>query len=267
MAETFAIYRRLAASRIRASYEYRLSFSLQVVGAFALAGLDFVEILVIFHHIHQLAGWSLGEVAFLYGGSYVSFKIADLVMTNMDRLPLYIRMGSFDQVLVRPLSTLGQVLTGDLDVRQVGAALQGVVVFVFALTRVNISWTPARVAVFVSMIVSGFFIYCGIYLVTNAVAFWIMDAREVANSFTYGGNFFTQHPLGLYANWMRRLFGYVVTLAFVNYFPALYILDKDDPLHLPVVLRFLSPVAALGMITAASAVWRLAVRHYRSTGS
>jgi ABC-2 type transport system permease protein len=197
----------------------------------------------------------------------VSFKLADLVMTNMDRLPLFIRMGSFDQVLVRPLSTLGQVITGDFDVRQLGGSVQGALVFVFALTRVHIDWTVARLVILASMIVSGFVIFSALFVTTNAIAFWIMDAREVANTFTYGGNFLTQHPLNVYAAWMRRFFGYAATLAFVNYFPTLYILEKADPLHAPRVLRFASPVAAALIGSLAWAVWRLAVRHYRSTGS
>ena len=71
----------------------------------------------------------------------------------------------------------------------------------------------------------------------------------------------------LYSAWMRRLFGYVVPLAFVNYFPALYILGKADPLHAPPIVRLLSPVAAGVMVALAWVVWRLAVRHYRSSGS
>ena len=55
-------------------------------------------------------------------------------------------------------------------------------------------------------------------------------------------------------------------MAFVCYFPALYILDKPDGLG-PSFLRFVSPLVALVAAVAAGTIWRLAVRHYRSTGS
>ena len=55
-------------------------------------------------------------------------------------------------------------------------------------------------------------------------------------------------------------------MAFVCYFPALYVLDKHDPLGLPSFLRFVSPLVAALAACAAGTVWRLAVRHYRSAG-
>ncbi len=265
MASTAAIYARLAGSRIRAQYQYRLSFTLQLVGAFLLSFLDFVAILVMFNRIPHLRGWSLGEVAFLYGTSYIAFKLADVLMTNMDRLPMFVRMGSFDQVLTRPLGTLGQVMTADIDIRHLGGMVQGGIVLWIALDRVRIEWTPQRVIVLVSMLVSAVVIFCAIWVATNAVAFWTMEGREVANSFTYGGNFLTQFPLSVYGVWMRRLLGYGFALGFVNYFPSLYLLDKQE--DVPALLRFMSPVAALALTVVAAAVWRWAVRHYRSSGS
>ncbi|MEX0875544.1 MAG: ABC-2 family transporter protein [Actinomycetota bacterium] len=267
MASTASIYTRVAASRIRAHFQYRLSFVLQVIGSFFLSFLDFVAILVIFHHLPHLAGWSLGEVAFLYGSSAVMFKLSDILMTNMDRLPVFIRMGSFDQVLTRPLGTLGQVMTGDLDIRHVGSMTQGALVLWIGVNRVAIDWTPERVIVFVAMLIGALVIFCSLYVATNAVAFWTMDAREVANSFTYGGNFMTQFPMHIYGAWMRRIFAYVIPLGFVNYFPSLYLLGKTDPAGSPPILRFMSPAVALGLAFIAGSVWRSAVRHYRSTGS
>jgi ABC-2 type transport system permease protein len=53
----------------------------------------------------------------------------------------------------------------------------------------------------------------------------------------------------------------------VNYFPALHILDKADPLGAPSFFRFASPLVAMASAIVAGLVWRTSVRHYRSTGS
>ena len=58
-----------------------------------------------------------------------------------------------------------------------------------------------------------------------------------------------------------------IPMAFVCYFPALYILRKHDPLGLPSFLRFASPLVAALAAVVAGTIWRIAVRHYRSTGS
>lgn len=247
--------------------QYRVSFYMQIAGAFLITFLDFVAILVIFNRIPALAGWDVHEVAFLYGTSYVMFKTADMFMGNLDKLRVLIPMGTFDQVLTRPLGTLGQVLTADLDLRHIGGISQGAIVLIYGLSGTSIDWTIARAIVLATMMVSGLVIFCGIWVTTNSIAFWTTDAREVANAFTYGGNFFTQHPLNIFAKWMQRVLGYGFVLGFVNYFPSLYLLGKDDQTGAPFVLRFLSPLAAVAAAIVASVVWRTAVRHYRSTGS
>jgi ABC-2 type transport system permease protein len=267
VASTLAIYRRISASRVRAQAQYRLSLGLQVAGSFVFAFMDFVMILVLFTHVSRLAGWSLGEIAFLYGTSYVPFRAVDVLMTNLDRLPVHIRLGTFDQVLTRPLGSLGQLLTGDLDVRHIGGTVQGVAVFVYALGHVSIDWTLARALVFASMLVSAVVIFGSIWVVTNSIAFWTTDAREIANTFTYGGNYVTNYPLHIFGRWLRRILVFAVPLGFVNYFPSLFILGRPDATGSPAAFQFLSPVAALAVAIVAGAVWRAAVRHYRSTGS
>ncbi|HYZ93430.1 MAG TPA: ABC-2 family transporter protein [Actinomycetota bacterium] len=267
MGSTLGIYRRIGASRVRAQAQYRLSLGLQVCGTFLFAFMDFVMILILFTHFSQLAGWSLGEIAFLYGTSYMPFRGVDVLMTNMDQLPTHIRLGTFDQVLTRPLGSLGQILTGDLDVRHVGGMVQGALVLAYALAQVSIDWTPTRVLVLASMILSAVVIFGAVWVATNSIAFWTTDGREVANTFTYGGNYVTNYPIHIFGRWLRRVLTFGIPLAFVNYYPSLYVLGRRDVTEAPSWFPFLSPVAAIVVSIVAGMVWRVAVRHYRSTGS
>jgi ABC-2 type transport system permease protein len=59
---------------------------------------------------------------------------------------------------------------------------------------------------------------------------------------------------------------FVVPIAFVGYFPSLYVLGKEDPLGLPAALQFASPLVAVAAGLVAGLVWRTAVRRYRSAG-
>jgi ABC-2 type transport system permease protein len=83
---------------------------------------------------------------------------------------------------------------------------------------------------------------------------------------TDAGGFLSQYPIDVYASWLQRFVTVVVPVAFVAYFPALYILDKPDPFGLPDWVPFVSPAVALVAAVVARAVWRFAVRHYRSAG-
>ncbi|MGH3757977.1 ABC-2 family transporter protein [Actinophytocola sp.] len=61
----------------------------------------------------------------MVGISTFAFPLADLVVGNVERLPFYVRTGLFDAVLVRPLSSLGQLPAMDFAPRRIGRAVQG----------------------------------------------------------------------------------------------------------------------------------------------
>jgi ABC-2 type transport system permease protein len=267
LTETLAIYLRLVAAQGRAQMQYRVSFALQVVGSFALSFVDFIAVLVIFAHVPYLAGWSLGEVAFLYGTSYLSFRLTDLLVGELDGLPQLVQRGDFDLVLTRPLSSLLQAITTDFSLRRTGAVLQGAIVFGVALSLVDVDWTALRALMTALTLVSAVGIFAAIWIVGATTTFWTVRTYEILNSFTYGGNQLTSYPMNIYAGWLRRFVIFVVPLAFVNYFPALYVLGKRDPLDAPGFVRFLSPLVAIALLLVARWIWGYGVRHYRSTGS
>ena len=178
-----------------------------------------------------------------------------------------IRDGTFDQVLTRPLPSLLQVVAADFAVRRVAKALQGIVVLAVALAHLDIGWTAGRVLMIPVAIVAGAVIYGAVWVALVTVSFWIVDAIEFVNAFTYGGNFLSQYPLDVFAFWLRSLVVFLLPVAFVAYFPALYVLDKPDELGFPEALRFASPLVAVVAWVAAGAIWGAAVRHYRSVGS
>jgi viologen exporter family transport system permease protein len=265
--ETLGIYRRLVGSRVRSQLQYRLSFALTVTGNLLLSGLDFVAILVLFGQVDALGEWTVSEVAMLYGISCVSFALTDLSVGQLDQLPRMIREGEFDQILVRPLGSLLQVVSADVALRHLGRLTQGLVVLAVALTQVDVDWSLGRAAMLVVAVIAGAAIFAGIWVAFSSLAFWLIDSQEVCNAFTYGGNFTSQYPVNIYGRWLQRLVVFVIPLAFVSYFPALYVLDKPDELGLPRALQFASPLVAVASACGAWIAWRTAVRRYRSVGS
>ena len=266
VAELARIYRRLVAAKIRADWQYRVSFLMFTFGQMLATIMDLLAIVVIFQQVPSLAGWSLAEVAFLYGSSGISFGIGDIFISQVERASIHIKQGTFDQFLVRPLGPLFQLSTQEFALRRVGRLIQPIVVFVVALTQVHVHWTAGRAAVVVSMVVSGSVIFSAIWVMTSSISFWTVETQEVANSFTYGGSFMAQYPLDVLTIWMRRLVVFI-PLAFVNYLPATWLLHHPDSIGLPLWARLSSPAVALGMALLARVVWMTAIRHYRSTGS
>jgi ABC-2 type transport system permease protein len=261
------VYRLLVGARVRSQLQYRTSLALELLATTLITFMDFIAILVIFEQVPALAGWSVAEVGLLYGIASIAFAITDLAIGHLDFLSVMIRDGTFDQVLTRPLPSLLQVVAADFAVRRVAKALQGIAVLAVALAHLDIDWNVGRVLMIPVAIVAGAVIYGAVWVALVTVSFWIVDAIEFVNAFTYGGNFLSQYPLDVFAFWLRSLVVFLLPVAFVAYFPALYVLDKPDELGFPDALRFASPLVAVVAWFAAGAIWSAAVRRYRSVGS
>jgi ABC-2 type transport system permease protein len=258
-------YRDIAAMWVRASMVYRASFAMMAVSNFVVGGLDFVGIWILFHTVDTLGGFGLAEIAFLYGASGLGLAIADMFVGRIERLGQMIRLGKLDTMMVKPLPLLVQVCADEFALRRMARVTQMTIIFAIAGSYVD--WTPARALVAVSMVVSGTVIFFSLFIGFACIQFWTADSSEIANAFTYGGNTITQYPLTVFPSEIVKGLTFLLPLAFVNWYPALYILDRPDPFGLPAWLQVASPLAAAVTAGVTWLVWRTGVRHYTSTGS
>ncbi|WP_432650816.1 ABC-2 family transporter protein [Huintestinicola sp.] len=60
---------------------------------------------------------------------------------------------------------------------------------------------------------------------------------------------------------------YVMPFAFVNYFPARYLLRKDDMTGYPQIFMYLTPAVGIVMYLTAYLFWRYSIRFYKSSGN
>ncbi len=267
MADGLRAYLLVVWMWMRSTLTYRMSFLLTTLGSGTTAFLDFVAILIMFTHVDTLGGFSVAEVALLYGATSTSLGLADLALGNMDRIGARIRDGTLDVLLVRPAPVFAQLAADRFALRRVGRVVQGLLVLGWSLTGLDVDWDAGRVLLLVVMIVAGAVIYGAVFALGGAFQFLAGDAAEVQNSFTYGGNTLLQYPPSIFAKDLVRGVTFVVPLAFVNWVPALRLLGRDDPLGLPGWVDFLSPAVAVVMCGLTALLWRAGLRSYRSTGS
>ncbi|CAL9313674.1 hypothetical protein SUDANB52_05042 [Streptomyces sp. SudanB52_2052] len=265
--EGLRAYGLIAAMWIRSTMAYRASFVLTTFTNFAVTGLDFIAILLMFSSVDALGGFSLPEIAFLYGLSSLAFGLADLLIGSMERLGRRVRDGTLDTLLVRPAPVLAQVAADRFALRRLGRVTQGALVLGYALTTLDIDWTGPKLLLMPVMVVSGGAIFCSVFVAGAAFQFVAQDASEVQNAFTYGGATLLQYPPAVFAQDLVRGVTFVLPLAFVNWLPASYVLGRPYPLDLPRWVAFASPLVAVACCALAGVAWRVGLRSYRSTGS
>jgi ABC-2 type transport system permease protein len=265
--DQLAVYGRLVAARIRADAQYRLSFAMYLTSQALVACFDLAVIFVLFANVDSLAGWTRDEVLLLYAFTGIAFGLADLFVSEVEIAARHIREGTFDGFLIRPVGALVQLCAREFALRRIGRLLQPLVVLVLVLPRLDVTWDPLRLVLVPLTIVSATVIFGAVWVATSSIVFWTVGSGEIANSFTYGGNLVTQYPVDAFGAWLQRFVVFVVPVAFVSYLPAAFILGKPVVLGLPSWIGVLTPVVAGAAALVARAVWRTALRRYRSTGS
>lgn len=260
-------YLALLRGQVRSQTSYRASFTIDLGTNLWATVSDVVTVFVLFRVTTDLAGFARREALVVVGLSACAFACADLAVGNIDQLRRYVRTGLLDALLVRPLGALPQLLAMDLPLRKLGRAAFGVVVLVVFLAAAGIEWTPQRLVLAVLAPAGGAVFFAAIFIAGATVAFWWIESGELANSFTYGGRETTTYPMTAYEGVFRRVFAFALGFGFVAYYPALALLGRDDPLGLPGWVGWVAPAVALPAAALAAVMWRIGVRHYRSTGS
>ncbi|MDW8111201.1 MAG: ABC-2 family transporter protein [Candidatus Bipolaricaulota bacterium] len=261
-----ALYFVLVSAQLRAQMQYKFSFLADFLATFIGMGLEFAGVLVLFRHMPVLGGWTLPEVMLLYGTAEFSFALANMIAEGFDSLSNVIRLGEFDRFLVRPRGVFFQVLASEFSLRRLGRVAQGMLVLGAGLWLLKVEWGLERWLFLGWTVLGGMVFFIGLFVIGATFAFWTIEGLEAINIFTHGGVTMASYPIHIFAEWLRNFFVFVLPLAFVNFYPMLFLLEKPDPFGLPSVMPFLAfPLCSLVLLVGI-AFWRVGVRHYQSTG-
>jgi len=193
----------------------------------------------------------------------------DMIFSGFDPATFgkQVRQGTFDQLLLRPVNITVQVLGNEFILRRLGRIAQGAIILGVALALADIHWTVGKV-LYLPLVIAGLVCFFGgLFMVGATFSFWTVESIEAMNILTYGGSEMMAYPMHIYPDWLRRTFTYFVPAIFLNYYPALYFLEKPDPLGLPPLLSFIAPLVGAGILGGALLFWRFGIQHYQSTGT
>jgi len=269
MKHTLGMYHRLLSVQLRSQMQYRVSFWLDLSGTAVITLFEFASLALVFDRFGDLGGWTLGEVALLYGIVNLSFGLSNMVFGgfNPSQFGQQVRLGTFDRIMLRPINITTQVLGSKLDIRRIGKIVLSLGIIVFSFNQTNIQWTAFKALYMPIIILSNVLFFGGLYIIGSTITFWTIESIEVMNTLTYGGSFATSHPMHIYPDWVIRFFTFIVPAIFLTYFPAIYILDLPNPLGYPEISYFLSPLVGIGILLIGQAFWHFGIQHYQSTGS
>ena len=104
-------------------------------------------------------------------------------------------------------------------------------------------------------------------LISATVALWTTKSGKLTDLLISATKEATVFPISIYPLAVRLLLTFVLPVAFVTYYPAQQLLQKDEFLGMPELFQFGAPVVALVMLCVSYSLWCSGLRRYHSTGS
>lgn len=257
------MYMSLLKMTMRGILQYRADFWMSLVSVVLLNGANIVQISVISWRFHALGSWGIGDLLVLYGLFMVAWSIYSVFFRKISKMEEEIVSGEFDMYLLRPISPFLQLVGGDINYTGLCDTIMGAALIVSGLAMTDVRWGLGYVLWFFIFILSGGAIVVCLRLLISCVAFWTTKASALDSVFTQVYLLTQKYPITIFGRAFRVLMTGIVPVAFLNFYPAVYLMGKRDA---PTWLCMLSPVVAAGLAGAASLVWRQGLRRYNSSG-
>ena len=257
------LYAKLILLQLRTAVEYRADFWIGIVGAVLMNGAALVFLSAFFSRIPAVGGWTVWEVATLYGLTMIAYGLREMLCDGVWTLRAQINLGNFDRVLLRPISPALQLATSLASIHGVGNFLLGLVVFLTAARRLDLDWTVGKILWLLLTVACGLVVVASISLLANIIGFWEPGTQSSFPFMVSNVVEFAKFPLELYGWAIRLIVTAILPYAFVSYYPALILLDKESDWRW---LGYLTPLAAAAIALFAAWLWRLGLARYQGVG-
>lgn len=244
---------------------YRADFYASILAhaLITVSGLLFIFFLIDGKTVPSLNGWSREEVLFIYGYSMMAMAIFSIFSRNLwsfgDR---YIIQGEFDRVLLRPLNSLFQVLFESFNLESIGSFFVGIGVILYCQDKLALTFGVLDYAWLVVSAISGAIILLSVFVSVSSLSFHFEDRIGIAPPIWSLINF-GRYPLPIFNEVIQFILRWIIPFAFVAFYPATHFLRRSGF----EVFCYSTPLIALLCVLVTSALWRLGVARYSSTGS
>ncbi len=247
--------------------EYRANFLMWFGFTIVYHATAIAALWVTLHQFPSMNGWDFKDMAFLYGLWMMGHGFHNTFFFTVGEVPAMIREGRFDRFLVRPLDPLFQAMTVPQQIWP-DELILSIVFFSIATAYAGVRVDLGFVLYVPLVVLGGALIDFGIQLAIATASFWIVRIDTLRWMVMSLEQDFTRYPISIYSRAVRLFLSFVFPFAFMNYFPATYLLHKTDgALALSPAIGLLTPVVGLIWFLISYAFWRIGLDHYQGTGS
>jgi ABC-2 type transport system permease protein len=225
---------------------------------------DPIGTVFMFHRFGGIGVWTLERIILIYALAVASFGLAESLCRGFDYFPWHIlRTGGFDRLLLRPNSLFVQVAASFFHIHRLSRPAAGLAVALWALNRLGVPFTLYNAAMLAAALLGGLLMYAGVFMLSSGIAFFTIKALDWIYILTNASYQVSRIPRDHMPAMFKNAFTFFLPVLVVSYYPASAVCGWGDPSW----LGWLALPAGTVFLAASSLVWRIGVRHYKSTGS
>ncbi|MCL2057941.1 MAG: ABC-2 family transporter protein [Oscillospiraceae bacterium] len=256
------LYFKYFSIHLKSQMQYKLTFLLNIFGRIVMSFATVASVLFMFTRFNEVDGFTLSQTLLCTSVITMAFSMAEVFARGFDIFPRLLGNGEFDRALVRPRGIIFQVLASHIEFLRLGIFIQAAAVLCYAVPNSGVQWTWDKVLTLFMMIACGSVVFFGLYITYASFAFFTTEGLEFMNILTYGGREFGRYPFVIYGGGVLKFLTYVVPLALFQYYPLLYLLDRERGAQ-----YMFAPLLGLVFLLPCYAFFRIGLRRYKSTGS
>ena len=248
--------------------QYRVDTIVATMAVFIRESTNIIVIYLALLKFNKINDWNVNEMLFLFSILFLTYAFVVSLFADLRDFSSMIREGRFDRLLVRPRGLLFQLILNNADLMaSAGHGTLGILLFLFSAGRVGIEWDIITVLYYIGAIFGGVLIQGGMFIFFSALSFYFVETNSLREIFYWNMRKFAGYPISIYNKLIQGLMIYVVPFAFVNYFPAQYLLRKQDMANYNEIYMYIAPVVGVVLYLAAYVFWIISVKRYKSTGN
>ena len=253
---------------MKAWFQYRSNALLSSLTVFLREATGIVVIYFTLLKFGTLGGWNIYEMLFLFSLLFLTYGIMIIFFTGLRDFGKTVRDGGFDRFILRPRGLLFQLIFTNADwFAAVGHGGLGIALFLISAGRVGIQWNAVNILYYLFTVMGGVLIQGAIFLLLAALNIYLLETNSLKELFYWNMRKCAGYPISIFHKAIQVCMIYVVPFAFVNYFPAQYLLRKPDMAQYPQLYLYITPIVGIVMYLAASGFWKYSLKFYKSSGN
>jgi len=259
----FKLYFRYIRLHLLSGMEYK-GWWLMVLTVVLACVVDPSGTILMFMRFGNVGEWTVERILLIYAIAVTSYGLAESFFRGFDYFPSrMIRSGEFDRLLLRPRPLFVQAAAAFFHIHRIARPSAGIIIIAWCLWRQGVMLTPATASMLVLALAGGLVAYGGVLVMISGIAFFTVRAMEWSTVFTNGSYQVTRIPREYAPRFLRNIFTFFMPMLVISYFPASVICGWGEPFW----RGWLALPAGLAFMGASLIVWRIGIRHYKSTGS